>query len=389
MLHVGVDLEQFVRDPQASGIQRVLQQLALAWPEDLASCDWVVPFDGRNMLLSSEQAATLLSLAFARGQSSDLREAVTASLLEFSGHCPIVERGRLLALYGAWLLPEVSYLPTVLERYRLFARTMPASMIGYDTFPMTDPANYRFRPGTAAQVSEYFRLLADADSVVCISEFARAQIWTRLRRDRSKPISVANPGGDHVPPVSVSEEARTYGQRRPIRFLRIGTFEARKLPVELVRAFESVVREGISAEMLFIGRPSASDFGINAEVERAVSAGIGVSWLRECDDDAVQQSVRDSDIFISVGSEGYGIPVLEAIRQGIPVVFGGIQPAAMLVEGNGSHDIGDPSPTALETMFRTFSDPVTVRALRDAVDPDAVPTWNGFAREVVRGVLAA
>ena len=33
-MYVGIDIEQFVRDPYASGIQRVLQYLALEWPVD-------------------------------------------------------------------------------------------------------------------------------------------------------------------------------------------------------------------------------------------------------------------------------------------------------------------------------------------------------------------
>jgi hypothetical protein len=62
-----------------------------------------------------------------------------------------VKDGDLLAIYDAWLLPEVSYLPSVLERFELFA-TLRAdrSMVGYDTLPMSEPANYRFKPGMAA-----------------------------------------------------------------------------------------------------------------------------------------------------------------------------------------------------------------------------------------------
>ena len=81
--------------------------------------------------------------------------------------------GDLLSIYDAWLLPEVSYLPSVLERFVLFGRCVPTGMIGYDTLPMTEPANYRFTPGASAWVSEYFRLLAGADAVVAAADRAR------------------------------------------------------------------------------------------------------------------------------------------------------------------------------------------------------------------------
>ena len=106
--------------------------------------------------------------------------------------------GDLLSIYDAWLLPEVSYLPSVLRRFELFARCVPTVMIGYDALPMTEPANYRFRPGSSAWVSEYFRHLATADAVVCISDWSRDAILGRLRRDPALPITVAHPGGDHL-----------------------------------------------------------------------------------------------------------------------------------------------------------------------------------------------
>jgi hypothetical protein len=55
MIHIGVDLEQYITDPQSSGIQRVLQQLARQWPGDLANADFVVPYRGRYLLLSPQQ----------------------------------------------------------------------------------------------------------------------------------------------------------------------------------------------------------------------------------------------------------------------------------------------------------------------------------------------
>ena len=42
-MRVGLDIEQFVRDPYGSGIQRVLQYLALTWPSGDVEPHFVVP----------------------------------------------------------------------------------------------------------------------------------------------------------------------------------------------------------------------------------------------------------------------------------------------------------------------------------------------------------
>jgi hypothetical protein len=224
MTHVGIDIEQFVTDPYGSGIQRVLQYLAKDWPHDMATADFVVPYRGEFILVPPLKASQLIGLAFDANISGDLRESIANRVSELADECPSVKLGTLLSMYDRWLLPEVSYLPGVLHRFELFGRCLPTSMIGYDALPMTEPSNYRFVPGRARYVSEYFRLLAKADVVVCISDYSREEILNRLRRDRSLITTVAHPGGDHVdvrePQIKLSTS--------PVKFVRLGTLEERK-----------------------------------------------------------------------------------------------------------------------------------------------------------------
>lgn len=382
MTHVGVDIEQFVADPYGSGIQRVLQQLARQWPTEI-SADFVVPDQGQFLLLSPPQAADLFDLAFAAASDDELRQLVPQKLQELRSVAIRVDLGRLMSLYSGWILPEVSYLPSVLERFELFARVMPTSMIGYDTLPMTEPSNYRFTPGTAAYVSQYFRLLRDAPRVVCISGFSRDSILNRLRRDRRFPISVAHPGGDHL---AARLPKPVYSKEGPIHFVRLGTLEARKFPRELVEAFATFRSQGGEARLTFVGRPSASDQKTNEAVRRAADQDIGVDWIPAASDEDVQELIEQADVFLSMGSEGYGIPVLESIRRGTPVVYGGIQPAAELMFGSGAADWEDLSPRGLVQMFDVWSNRERVASLYESLDPEAVPCWDDFAAAVARSV---
>lgn len=380
MSHVGIDLEQFTVDPQGSGIQRVLQYLAREWPCEIVTCDFVVPFGNEFLLLDPGAADELVSLAFSE-TVVDLRSAVRSKIEVLSRTHPRVAQGELLSLYTAWLLPEVSYLPSVLDRFSLFSRCMTTGMIGYDALPMTEPVNYRFQPGRSETVSEYFRLLTRTDVLVCISEYSRRIIIERLRRSSTSVTTVAHPGGDHIP---VRKTAKEIGS--PVTFLRVGTMEARKFPRELVAAFRSARAQGVEAELHFIGRPSASDAGINAEVQEAVQQNIGVRWTMDASDEEVQEHIETSDVFVSFGSEGYGIPVLEVLRRRLPVVFGGVQPAAELMVGSGAFEVHGTTEHHLVEMFRTFSSISTLKEAQMVVDPHAVPTWRDFARSVAHAV---
>lgn len=382
MSHVGVDIEQFVVDPYGSGIQRVLQYLARSWPADM-SADFVVPRGDRFLLLTPEQASDLFDLAFAGATDDDLRGRVSDYLDGIGESVPEVDIARLVSLYSGWILPEVSYLESVHARFQLFARIMPAAMIGYDTLPMTHPENYRFTPGSAARVSEYFRLLREAPMVTCISEFSRNAILDRLRRRRDWPIDIAHPGGDHIP---VQEVKRPTNADNPVQFVRVGTLERRKSPIEIVEAFSVARSQGVDAELTFIGRPSASDSATSAAVSQAVAQGNGVRWVSDASDQEVHEWISRSDVFLSIGVEGYGIPVLEAIRRGTGVVYGGIQPAGELMRGRGAEPWHDTSIEGLIEMFSAWSRRDRVGALLDSVDPQGVPRWADFARAVATSV---
>ncbi len=381
-MNVGIDIEQFVTDPYGSGIQRVLWQLARNWPDDIPAT-FIVPRGDRFLLLTPQMADGLLALPFAaRPADTDIRDLVSEYLIGLPA--PTVGFGDLLAIHDRWLLPEVTYLPSVLQRLNTFARCMPTSMIGYDALPMTQPANYRFAPGTSAWVSEYFRLLACVDTVICISDYAAQEVMTRLRRDRHLSTVIAHPGGDHIQ----ARPAIARGVGMPIRFLRVGTMEARKQPLEIVAGFAQAIAEGANAELVFVGKPSASDAGINDGIEEAIAQGLPIEWIRHADDAVVYDQLHRADIFLSVGIEGYGIPVLEALQLHTPVVFEGIQPAGELMRGHGAVSVDEISSDGLSAVFTQLADPLAVAELAATIDSADIPTWQNFAAQVAAAAAA-
>ena len=397
-MRVGIDIEQFVRDPYGSGIQRVLQYLAITWPGSDVEPVFIAPLPesprAEFLALSAAQAAELLSIPFApplEQTVSDRNVVEEVRLALLTSGAPILSLSQVMSTCHIWFLPEVTYLPQVLARFELFAKAMPTMMIGYDTFPMTAPANYRFTPGTAAEVNSYFRALVTTNSVVCISEFARQSIWNRLRRDRSLPCAVAHPGGDHISAnkTSFDSDDRVL---RPVRFARLGTMEARKHPVEIVDAFIAAIDSGVLAELLFIGRASASDSSINHRLESAIELGYPITWVQDASDTQVRELVADSDVFLSVGVEGYGIPVLEALQLATPVLYWGEQPAAELMEGRGAVSLvvdgvgvdGGDLRGALDYAFVQYSDRAHLGRLLNGVSVESIPAWADFSSAVER-----
>ena len=372
---VGIDLEQFARDPYGSGIQRVLQQLAIFWPMHDIEADFIFPDGELFALLGPKAAGEILSAPFGgRQDGSDLRELVRSRIEQASG--PRVLGSDLLSRYTSWLLPEVSYLPTVLHRFCTFRENMLTVMIGFDALPMTQPSNYRFPPGMARNVNEYFLQLIKADRVVCISDYAREEFTQTLRRPKNLVTEVAHPGGDHFPIQAPR------GLRDPVRFIRLGTLEARKMPVEILNAF--LEANPANTELVFVGGSSASYESINAAVQTASDSDAAVTWIQGATDQHVRELIADSSVFLAIGIEGYGIPVLEAIAAGTPVVYSGIQPAAELMGGFGAVRHTGHTHADLVDLFDQYSQPDSINALNVQLDVSQIPTWKSFTDAVAQ-----
>lgn len=158
--------------------------------------------------------------------------------------------------------------------------------------------------------------------------------------------------------------------------------EARKHPVQILRGFQRAVREGTKAELVFIGNPNASAEAINDEVNQAVADGYPVTWVRGASDADVYDLVHAGDAFLSIGVEGYGIPVLESIRLGTPVVYDGIQPAGDLMSGRGAQRSPALGEDDLAAMFARFGQRGQLEEICRRLDASSVPTWDEFAHAV-------
>jgi hypothetical protein len=90
-------------------------------------------------------------------------------------------------------------------------------------------------------------------------------------------------------------------------------------------------------------------------------------------------------VFLSIGIEGYGIPVLEALQLATPVLYWGVQPAAELMEGAGARLIDSPGESlqdSLATAFSQYCDRDRVNDLRGEISPGSIPVWSDFTGEI-------
>jgi glycosyltransferase involved in cell wall biosynthesis len=172
----------------------------------------------------------------------------------------------------------------------------------------------------------------EADELVTISEFSRAEICRHLGADPND-VTVVYPGLDDPKPPASSDSplGRPYA-------LWVGATEVSKNVGLLVDAWSAGSPAGLS---LAIVGPPGRDYP--SLVSRAARLGDRVTIRGAVDEPELEQWYRHAAVFLFPSrTEGFGFPPLEAMLRGVPVIAAC---AASLPEVLGDaalfHDVDD------------------------------------------------
>jgi glycosyltransferase involved in cell wall biosynthesis len=178
--------------------------------------------------------------------------------------------------------------------------------LSYQLFPAYAEPNL-----AAYLASAVPRSLARADVVIAVSASVAAEIAAAYPAATSKLVVV--PNGVHVPPRA---DRRV---EAPI-ILAVGTIEPRKNHATLLRAIEMVRRAQPAAVLVVAGRVGWRSDEIMSALRAAEQRG--VARLVLAPDDASLAALYRSAAVVATAAwhEGFGLPVLEAMAHGAPVV---------------------------------------------------------------------
>ena len=204
-------------------------------------------------------------------------------------------------------------------------------------------AGYLSREAAERMTSVAKAMVERVRLVIVPSEYVGAEVVLALGA-RPDQVAIAHLGCDHVardlPPEGFGKAVEPY-------VLTVSRVDARKNHLRMLAAFEGLVKEGFPHRWLIAGPP-----GHGAEVfESALAASPArarVEWRRFVPDAELPKLYSQADLFLFASlNEGFGLPPLEAMACGVPVVSSCVTSmpevlgdAALLVE-----------PTDVERIF--------------------------------------
>jgi len=369
---VYIDVTEFLRHPVRTGIQRVCGELCRWWPGNdlipvaLSASSRLVPLpsDTRSVISSYFQA------------SSDKLPMVRESISQIAAASREIHDDVDICK-SPIIVPEVFYDP---KRIEFFQALLPEQygnvhFIAFDTLPLTHPQYFPAK-SPYELIEGYFRLVRKAKHVGFISRSTREVFCQRLLRRPDFDGPVLRLGSDSM------------GERSPrpsnpgLKFSVLGTIEPRKRHALILDAFERMFPEMPDLSLTFIGGMGWVDEATATRIRTlSQSRPRQFTWIDRADDRVIRETVSSSraTLYLSA-AEGYGLPPVESLYLGVPVIATRNIPS--LEEIHGGVWFVDPDPIDVRRAVVALCHDSTYARLREECGQLPLPTWRSFSEQV-------
>jgi glycosyltransferase involved in cell wall biosynthesis len=331
-----VDATSTVRIDYGTGIQRVTKEIV------------------RNLALRNDQSE--FAVIYCDNNEGFLKVSTdpdSASFKKTVDKIRLLGGDTILMLDSSWEFYQ-THLPFLLS-----ARQHGADIVSclYDLVPVRLEA--MCHPGIPPVFVAWLEsALTYSTAFVCISKSVADELYAMLkaiRFPRTLRIGYWHLGADFSAGCAVPPKPATARMKRR-SFLMVGTIEPRKAHRVAIEAFETLWKEGFDIDLVVVGKPGWESDQLINRLRLHPTAGTRLRWHADAKDDELRRFYHECDALIATSFvEGFGLPLVEAMHFGKPVIVSDIPVFREVTEGSSFakfFEVG--SSTGLATAVREF-----------------------------------
>ncbi len=352
---VFLDVSGASKSPRSTGIQRITRRIfeELTRRVSVTPISWNLvgnryQFLGRRERAILEKPSRFLTRPSARPEfrgeyfPAELHRHIFRKSIRLESH---LRSGDVLLLPDIFRDRRLGKIPLLISQTE--ARSVA---IFHDAAALRLPA---LHPKARAKFESYIVALANFDLVICVSEASRndlLELWSELGATPAKTVIETWP----VEPVAARENGSSKGSRASI--LCVGSFEARKNHLALLRAADALWKAGLEFDLELIGRSTGAFGGkVKAELGKLRRSGTSIRWLMQVNDDVLGRAYQACRFTVYPSlMEGFGLPIAESLIHGKPCICGGNGALGELAGGGGCLIVDQTSADALANGIKTL-----------------------------------
>lgn len=267
-----------------------------------------------------------------------------------------------------------------------FIANCPAQTVAifHDAIPLRFP-EFTW-PHSVRKAPRYLKDLARFDHVLAVSSQSKRELtgfWQWLELKQPPPVTVTPSGADLHPGLPrVTSGPLPTGRE----ILQTGILEPRKNQTASLAAARILHQQGVKFRLNYIGRVNPH-YGkpIAAAIKQATKGGTPVKHHGKLSDDELAALYAGARFtLLPSRAEGNGLPVLESLWQGLPVICSRLPAAEDWATGEAVRIVDPLTPEALADAMREWleDDQAYARAAAAARELP-LPTWELSAKKIV------
>lgn len=385
-----IDVTTASDSPVNMGVQRtvrgIYRLLANRDQDGVRPIRW--DFFGKRYVLLSDREKNFLTNPFAAYESGEASPGrwkwrnKLAALWDFFGRGGrVIDLARVMRTGDVLLIPDLCWDARTASWERLAQLPGKKVAVFHDAMPLNIPDQAE---NNVPVFRDYVRALGHLDQVICISQEVRDDLnryWAELGVE-PKPTPMLT-----WPVPFTGERPLNRPNREARHLIYVARLKLRKNHLVLLDACELLWEAGLVFTLDLIGVEDAvmDTWRIRKRVGELADRGRPVRWRKHISDEELNLAYQDSSFTVFPSRmEGFGLPILESLWHGRPVICGRNGAIGEVAsDGGGCFTVNQNDPVELASAIkRLLEDDVLYSELCAQAEKRHFRNWEDYGRDL-------